>query len=610
MSLFSRVPAKRHKLTPHRLAHSVKFSTQFGFETPTLVQKAVPGDVFFGGIAQRLDTAALSTKLMQEMRIKEECFFVPTRIMWKQFEDFFVEEENSIVHPHVTWASLMSELESIFPLFFTADFVTAPYSDSLMEFFWRQLYGPKGLLYSVFGDIGSLAYDSSHPIDCLPLYAYFFVMKEYYWDENLQDMFIDYFDPERFRDEYSGGSGDLSLFFVSWFVRWTYYCMSGEWFASPPAKPFLINDDNVASFQFYSRGFVFRNYPKDYFTGSLPWKQKGNNVIIPSTVQSEIKFFIQNDHPSEDDISSGTLNFLKFQNTAQGQQLTGYKQVNPVASVVNEDNQNTYIKGLTAVGTGVTSIEDFRTAYEVQKWLETNARGGTRYKEQILAHFGIKTKDSRLDRPEFMFGYTDVVNHGDVYTTYQDEDGNGVPGEAVTKLTSGGASSRVGYRVSEHGYFLKLYCTYPKAIYNPGLNRQALEVDKFDYFWPEFEHLGEQEVYNCEIDNSSTTPLGVFGYVPRYAQYKFIPNKVMGEFAPQLVNSEGPGLPTFTLSRDFGENTPSLNGRFIMIDPVYNNLNRCFNVVSSRYDKLYPEVYNNILIYRPMSYFGTPRLVL
>lgn len=589
MSIFSKVPVRKPKLTPHSFRHSVKTSTQFGFEMPTFLQKAVPGDIYYGNQAHKLDTAPLATKLMQEFRVKMETFFVPTRIMWKQFEEFFVEEENEIIHPYVNPNLFYNVLASSLNQFF--DFADGVNVGVIAQ----AAVGPKSLWWSVYGNTLNKV---SKNLDALRLYAYFFVMKEYYWDENLQDFFIDYFDVDRFKSVYQQAAGNMTTFFTTWFASWVYYHLTGEW--GNISSKFEINATNVDTAKMYARGFVFRGYPKDYFVGSLPWKQKGNTVYIPSSQQSEIQFYIQNEHPSGEDIATAPTNLVKFQDNGDAS-VPGYKGVNPVASLFSDTTKNSYIRGVTAIGSGVTSIEDFRTAYEVQKWLEINARGGTRYKEQILAHFGIKTKDARLDRPEFMYGYTDVINQGDVFTTYQNENGDGVPGENITKLSAGGVSKAVGYHVTEHGYFLSLYTEYPKALYANGVIRQAMELDKFDYFWPEFEHLGEQEVYNCEVDGAHSNPDGVFGYVPRYAQYKCCPNRVMGEFVGDLK--------TFTLYRSFNSDA-ALNGRFIEIDPVYNDLNRCFNVVTSEWDKLYPEIFNNVILYRPMSYFGEPRLVL
>lgn len=594
MSIFNSIPVKKLKRTPHNLSHPVKFSCQFGQEQPTMCEKVIPGDTAIFQHAHRVDFAPLATKLMQEFRIKQETFFVPTRILWKDFEEFFVAEDNSIVHPYIDFHRLAA-------LSWSLDWIDAFESYPAVDY-GLVLTGPKSLFYALYGDVLDLGSNKSANgtdtcLDALRWYAYMRVFAEYYLDENLQSDIIDFLDVDNFKASYQVNSGDMTDYVITFYTRYLAFCYGIGFDTVEVINEFPAEDNPLLAF--YARGFLFRNYPKDYFTGSLPWKQKGNAVMIPQS-QAEVQFFVQNDASTSDDILSAEAHYIAFQNNTTTPP-SGYKGVNLVGREIDAANHNTYIKGLTGIGGGVTSIEDFRTAYQLQQWLEKNARGGTRYKEQILSHFGVKTKDSRLDRPEFLLGTTDVVSHGDVYTTYQDEQGNGVPAESVTRLQAAGRSRRVGYHVTEHGYLISVFCIFPKANYAQGVFRQAFELDKFDYFWPEFEHLGEQEVFRGEVNSKAANPKSVFGYVPRYAQYKSRLPVVRGEFVGSLE--------TFTLYRQI-DDSAALNGNFIMIDPVRNNLNRCFNVVTEGYDKVYPEVYNNLVLYRPMSYYGTPRLVL
>lgn len=576
---------------PLPLVNSVKTSTEFGYEMPMRCEKIIPGDILRCQHAHRLDFAPLSTKLLQEFRVKSESFFVPTRILWKDFEEFFVAEDNSIIHPYFSVKSVYSQFAEALSLFF--DF-TGVDADEIVKAL-QMPFSAKGLLRRLYGNLtpyvnGDVKADLH--LDALKLYAYYRILAEYYFDENLQQDFIELLSVDAFKEQYQQNSGDMSAWVSRMLYLPVYMNLVGT--ASFPSSSFSWQTEYL----YYLRGFCLRNYPKDYFTGALPWKQKGNTVMIPSSQEGEVRFYVQNDVSAPLDMS-GKTHFLRFQANANDPVFSGYKGVNPIATEVDDVTKNGYIRTMTAKGAGVTSIEDFRTAYELQIWLEKNARGGTRYKEQILSHFGIHTKDSRLDRPEFIMGTTDVIQHGDVFTTFQDEAGNGVPAESVTRLSGYGRSSTGLYKATEHGYYIELFCLFPKASYAQGVFRQGLELDKFDYFWPEFEHLGEQEVFQCEIAPSDD-PMAVFGYVPRYAQYKCRQNEVDGDFAESLT--------TFTNYRDFPN--AALNGQFIQIDAVRNNLNRSFNVVNAKFDRIYIDYYVNLYTYRPMDYYGVPRLVL
>lgn len=597
MSIFNKVPVRRPKRTPHRLNNSVKFSTQFGFEVPTVCRKVIPGDILSWQHAHRIDFAPLSTKLLQEFRVKSESFFIPTRIMWKGFEEFFVEEENEIIHPFFTVTSLIDVLEDSYVSLFGA--LSDPITPLIDEkSLLRSLYGR---LYAIFNGTRIV---TSAKFDVLRVFAYFRVFAEYYLDENLQKDLIDLLDVERFKRYYENNAGDMSSWLADTYVDIMSYHAFGMSYSDALSAGKIIKD-NAAIMRFYLRGFLFRNYPKDYFTSALPWKQKGNTVMIPQLSGQDVNAFIQNEdgvvYPTTPGFLNGWLGVQ--QNSSQSPETPdGYTHVTLSQGVIQDsDVTNQYIRLRTAAGAGVTSIEDFRTAYQLQQWLEKNARGGTRYKEQILSHFGIKTKDSRLDRPEFLLGTTDVIAHGDVFTTFQNEDGDGVPAESVTRLSGAGRSMNVTYKVFEHGYFINLFCLFPKASYNLGVYREALELDKFDYFWPEFQHLGEQEIFNSEVDIRHSVGSDTFGYTPRYAQYKCAMNDVFGDFSQSLL--------TFTDSRMWNEPL-HLSAQFIRVDPLVNNLNRIFNVVTSDYDKIYVDFYNNLFMVRPMDYYGIPRLVL
>lgn len=633
MSIFSKIPVRKPKLTPHDLSDTIDFSTQFGRLTPLKMEKVVPGDIIPIGVRHQEQFAPLASKLYQDYRIKTESFFVPSRILWDDFGKFFVAEDNTYVHPYFTPAEVFQNFTALLCVKYPAlrilqnDTSAVQTTKKLLMYkiFW-QLFGPSSCFHFLFGSC--LGYDETFgfptfsdnyddiiqfdksnyyyyldysqyfgdfpniwkQFDALRWTAYYRVLCEYYIDENLQrdlmDFVVDFPTPP-------------SSYFIA-NINSRYVLQ----FLSAPSNAIFatVRADIEANLNLF-HGFFHRCWPKDYFAGALPFKQAGNAVDIPLSGNGMLE--LQLTDATSQLIADNTLlnNVNVVVATDQSGVQAGYKRVylqyqNSDGGVNGAATTTEPLQANITVGGIHTTIEDFRTAYQLQEWLEKNARGGTRYKEQIFSHFGIRTKDSRLDRPEFIVGSTDSVNYGNVFTTFQNDGGEGVPAESITAISAGGRSRTGVYRVTEHGYIFTLHSIYPTAAYALGLFRQGFELDKFDYFWPEFQHLGEQEVFKCELNGKKGDE--VFGYQPRYAQYKTRMRQVHGDFVDSL--------PTFTSFRHvIGAN---LNPSFITIIPQFSNLDRVFNYLATDYDKIYCSVRIDSPALRPIDYYGVPRLFI
>ena len=323
-----------------------------------------------------------------------------------------------------------------------------------------------------------------------------------------------------------------------------------------------------------------RAWEHDYFTASLPFAQKGQAVDIPL---GEI---------------SGDV--LVKTTTAGGTTLTGTtNQFVGNATSTPPYAPDTLFAETDGLELQPTTINDLRRAFRLQEWLEKNARGGTRYIENILTHFGVRSSDKRLQRPEYITGVkSPVVISEIVNTTGQVTQ----PGETNTGLPQGNmaghgmsvSSGRSGsYYCEEHGYIIGIMSIMPKTAYQQGIPKTYLKNDTLDYFWPSFAHIGEQPVTNNEIYAYTANDNDTFGYVPRYAEYKFMPSRVAGDFRTNLDY--------WHLGRIFNSQ-PALNGAFVNCDPT----KRIFAVEDPEGDSLYCHVLNKIKAIRPMPKFGTP----
>ncbi len=331
-----------------------------------------------------------------------------------------------------------------------------------------------------------------------------------------------------------------------------------------------------------------RAWQHDYFTSALPWTQRGPEATIPLGQSAPIVY------------ESGQVQILKNQNgTVKGNQsdlgssgsggLLGY----PDGNAANLDISTTHYTDLT--GATASSIIDLRRAFKLQEFLEKNARGGARYNESILAHFGVTTSDGRLQRPEYLGGGATPITISEVLQTSDSAQDLTPQGNMAGHGISLGQNSKVNYRAEEHGWIIGIMSIMPKTQYMQGIPRQLRKFDKFDYYFPSFAHIGEQPIYNEELyADDPGTSLETFGYTPRYAEYKYVPSTVHGEMRTTLD--------FWHLGRKFASK-PNLNQSFIECTP---DADRVFAV--SGEEHFYVHQHYKVKANRKMPYFGKPKL--
>lgn len=585
--VFGTVPTIRASRSRFDLSQTVKTSGNVGTLYPFYCQEVVPGDTFKikSTILTRL-TSAYLRPVMDNLFIDQYYFFVPSRLVYDKWSQVFGENKLG------AWANVSPAVVPTFGNTTTTGNIAQ--HDNVCAY----------LGLPVGQELGTTIND----VSLLPFRAFALIYDEFFRDENnIQPMNV-----------IKGATGSTEVLNNddwspnNYLGKCPKVAKFHDYFTTCLPSPQKGNPVEVGTAQVPERVLPVMGYPLSYNASNLPVmpttlvdggnskladlaKERGYTTASPGGHSNAM--FMSTSIDTFSVPSRGNIGFLPSSGTSGGSVGVFNSSTDFANQIVHPANLIAYDAG---VNLGAISVNDLRLAFQTQKMLEKDARGGTRYREYILSHFGVSTPDSRVQVPEFLGGKRSPLNVQQVAQTVAQENSD-------NSLASLGAYSqsvgqtRIDKSFVEHGYVIGVMCVRQHHTYQQGIERYLFRKERLDFYDPVFANIGEQPVYKKELYASAGTN-DVFGYNEAWADMRYRPSRVSGQMASKATGT----LDIYHFADEY-ENAPTLSPGFINETSAF--VDRTIAVPSTTADQFIFDIYVNNDSIREMPVYSVPSLI-
>lgn len=544
---FNNIPQMKTSRSRFKMKQDIKLTLNAGKLIPFYVAETLPGDTF------SVDTKGICRMATPIYPVMDNCyldiyyFHVPMRIVWEHTKEFFGEntEKAWAQKTEYTIPKIRIKRES-------DNWAEIPHEESILDY----LGIPTKIIKK--GDT-----TKQFKINALPIRAYVKIWEEWFRDQNIDNPAINSTSDEEVNYEADNTSKERIL-----------------QLAYKGGMPLWVN-------KFHDR-----------YTSALPSPQKGDATLIPMmNGNAPIQLFKD---------EKLTQYYSTTDQVGWNQGLSRMSDQGPGASKNTQANlvtsTGTQRKGFMAADLSEiesATINNLRQAFAVQQFMEADSRGGTRYREVIRNHFGVEIDDKTVQIPEYLGGQRYMINVNQVVQTSA-TDSKSPQGNAAAISVTPFMENSFTKSFQEHGYVIGVCCIRNDNTYQQGIEKLWSRNEKFDFYWPEFAHLGEQAILNKEIYVQATEDdEKAFGYQEAYSEYRMVPNRVCGAFR----SNAGQPLDAWHYADNYSK-LPTLSQDWLATDKSV--IDRTIAVPAQ------PQFIMDVLVendaVRPMPIYGTPGL--